>query len=1142
MDLLNSRITFASMHAFEDVGVRELEEELARNFPRTDSHCEYSKAEDVLVIRGKLEGLAVQLTVFISSFIERNRNAGDLLELSTGVREEGSLVDDTGNSHYEGLLMSDDDLVTVIPHTFTQVTKFWLAAAGGVGCFAHEKHRDMLGKVARHTGTEIAIIDEIKGLQVSGSNEGDVNDALERLSRIETPLSCLDNPDIKNIAVGITESSNGWMIQAYEDLHPEAPHHVLTDPSMRRMFVTSHYTFNKKTGLFIPAKNLVEPPRCRYANEKSRLWTDFVFQEIGDGDNFTALELMAETNDAETQFVLTGAVGEHPYLSEKRKHVSEWVANVLDMGVTKAPLMSETPASSLHSAESVTKLRSHSGVKKAPGIKARRPIQSRADAIRSVPDAACSALLQGSDGLTMSHQKRWEMEYQFDASSTTNGQAAVTEVENHIGYDSPSSNESAASPLKPKSISHNPNEPGPASLSFSTAAAPASNIVITKSEIQILGESMLLISNRPLSEPHTKPALREDQLIDVNAAVKHTEVDLSMNRLEMAGLIGGRPVSSPGVEPMTFADGKLAVLKRSRVAKSTSVSGLNAPSSSTSEVFKEKQDARLESLNHKYSHHYAETSQNLPATPYRRPWDYSRILEERAIGGLERVTKPETVQSCNETKSRKYYWTMAQKAAKLSQKATSRTSSLAKKQATLEDAWGISSQKKPVDKWHGVGVLSGKGPRIPATAGTESTDRRLQHEKLQKESFDRDVGSIIVALKPIFKAAEAFPGIVTFELQFGLALIPLMPKTRNTNMISSAEWSEIFQPRNGMPTPTTKFVNRLTACGSEIDHIIDLRKSKAEGKSRMFEEEYSEYNICYEFHCRLNTDELLLIIIDEQGGFSIQNPKSSLGAVNIHFPHRVWDARAIIESAIHYRPGSLPEQDELARHLADHLWVPASQNICIYTSLPRGSKTIIEKVVMKRWTRHRFLGEGMRNESQDIFLQVTEVQDLFLGIQMLQGIKHVRARYTNPEEMIQRGKAWYELSLVSPTIETILETNEALEVGERTEEWCSADFLGGAELSTGQEFVSHKSSVATAIGARVVAQMVQVAKRVVEKMDGVGACNRGLMIPGALQMNKGLSHADIQSVKEVESVRERADPEHFDAVIYKREHHEQEYW
>lgn len=100
------------------------------------------------------------------------------------------------------------------------------------------------------------------------------------------------------------------MIQAYEDLHPEAPHHILTDPSMRRMFVTSLYTFNEETGMFTPAKNLVETPRCRQVNEKSRIWNDFVFQEIGDGGNFIALGLTAGIYDAETQFVLPGVIDE----------------------------------------------------------------------------------------------------------------------------------------------------------------------------------------------------------------------------------------------------------------------------------------------------------------------------------------------------------------------------------------------------------------------------------------------------------------------------------------------------------------------------------------------------------------------------------------------------------------------------------------------------------------------------------------------------------------------------------------------------------------------------------------------------------------------------------------------------------------
>ncbi|KAL4989805.1 hypothetical protein BDW68DRAFT_186135 [Aspergillus falconensis] len=1151
MDLLKSRVTFASMHAFEDIGVRELEEELIRNFPQAGSHCEYSKAEDVLVIRGRLEGLAVPITVFISSFIERNSNAGDLLEaprlrlleLPTGVRDEYLLGGEPGNSHNGGLLMLDDDPVTVIPHPFTQVTKFWLAAAGGVGCFAYNKHSEMLSEVAKHTGTEIAVIDELKGLQVSGRNESDVDDALERLSRIEGPLSRLGNPDIKNIAIGLTESGNGWMIQAYEDLYSESPRHILIDSSMRRMFVTSLYTFNEDTGTYTPSKNLVEPPRCRHANEKSRIWSDFVYQELGNGDNFAALESMVETNDAEFQLVLTGVVKEHPYLSpEKAKQVSEWVVEGSDMGVAQAAQRSVSPSSSLHPAVSPTKLPQHPGIKKAPGIKVRRPMQSRADAIRSAPEAASSMLLRDPESPSKWPRKRWEIAYQFNPSATPNGQTAVTKVERSISNGNPSSNESAARFLKPKSISRNPNELEPASFSSSTAADPASNVVTSNPKIQRVPS----ITNRPPSESHTKPAIREDQLIDVNSAVKPAEVDLSLIRLEMTGLIpspsvsgGGRSVSSSGVKSMTFVDKGFADLGVSQVAKPASALVSTVPGSLVNGLSREKQEARLGRLNQTYSHYFAGTTQNPPAKPCRRPWDYSRILEERAISDLERVTKSETVQSSNETKSRKYHRAMAQKATKPGQKAKSKASSLAKKQATLEDVWGMSKQKKPVDELQGLDASSGKDQNTPATG------RKRKSEKLQKASIDEDFRGLSVALKPVLEAAEAFPGIVTFELQFGVTLIPRMPKTRNTSLISSTEWSEIFQPRNGMPAPTTKFVNRLTACGSEIDHIVDLRKSKAEGKSRMFEEEYSEYNIRYEFHCRLSADELLLIVIDEQGGFSIQHPKSSLGAVNMHFPQSIWDARAIVESATQYRPSSRPDIEELARHLADHLWVLANNDICIYTSLPRASKTIIEKVVMKRWTRHRYLrsGEGMRDETQDIFLQVTEVQDLFLGSKLAQTNHHVRARYTNPEEMIQRGKAWYELSLVSPTIEAILGTNAALEVGERTEEWRSADLLGEAEFFTGQQPISHhKSSVAAAIGRGGVAQMLQVAKALVEKMDGVGACNRGSMIPGPPQVNNGLSHEDIQSVKEVESVKEKVDPGHFDVVVLERDHQEQEYW
>jgi hypothetical protein len=87
-----------------------------------------------------------------------------------------------------GLLALDDDPATLIPHQMTRVTKFWLASAGGVGCFAANNYRDMLKDIAKGTGTEIIVPDDLKGIQVSGPCTNDVDDAMAKLSEIEKPL------------------------------------------------------------------------------------------------------------------------------------------------------------------------------------------------------------------------------------------------------------------------------------------------------------------------------------------------------------------------------------------------------------------------------------------------------------------------------------------------------------------------------------------------------------------------------------------------------------------------------------------------------------------------------------------------------------------------------------------------------------------------------------------------------------------------------------------------------------------------------------------------------------------------------------------------------------------------------------------
>jgi hypothetical protein len=81
---------------------------------------------------------------------------------------------------------SDEELIAP-SHPTTRVTEIWSSSYGGIGCFVTGFH-GVLAEIAILTGTEITIIDDLKGIQVSGSSARDVDDALTKLTRIEKPL------------------------------------------------------------------------------------------------------------------------------------------------------------------------------------------------------------------------------------------------------------------------------------------------------------------------------------------------------------------------------------------------------------------------------------------------------------------------------------------------------------------------------------------------------------------------------------------------------------------------------------------------------------------------------------------------------------------------------------------------------------------------------------------------------------------------------------------------------------------------------------------------------------------------------------------------------------------------------------------
>lgn len=142
-------------------------------------------------------------------------------------------------------------------------------------------------------------------------------------------------------------------------------------------------------------------------------------------------------------------------------------------------------------------------------------------------------------------------------------------------------------------------------------------------------------------------------------------------------------------------------------------------------------------------------------------------------------------------------------------------------------------------------------------------------------------------------------------------------------------------------------------------------------------------------------------------------------------------------------------------------------------------------------------------ETQDIFLQIIEVQDLLIGSSTSDS-QAVRARCAPLPEMHKKDRQWYEVSLVSPAIEAILKANANVEIGERTDDWRSPDLLGkDAMLASDNDIPASElgdtsmalspplSPVATAIGKAGLGELLGLTKTVVEKIDGIGFFNYG---------------------------------------------------
>lgn len=223
--------------------------------------------------------------------------------------------------------------------------------------------------------------------------------------------------------------------------------------------------------------------------------------------------------------------------------------------------------------------------------------------------------------------------------------------------------------------------------------------------------------------------------------------------------------------------------------------------------------------------------------------------------------------------------------------------------------------------------------------------------------------------------------------------------------------------------------------------------------------------------------------------FRIINAKQSkvrshpnvLGALNYHFPKRMWDARLALsttalvsDDSFGFAAGGLVDEEtsdgrllKAAKAIVDNLYIPPGQKVLdFYTKTVNKDKTPnkdlkIETVLLRRESCHRSTANVHLN------LRLTEVQDLVIQCPMdKKYLVHVFAH--PPEAMTRNKRLWWTASLSSDEAEATFKENIHLELGELAV-WTPETLVNGG----------------------VIRNLSDLAHEVVTRIDNVGYGNKG---------------------------------------------------
>ena len=288
-------------------------------------------------------------------------------------------------------------------------------------------------------------------------------------------------------------------------------------------------------------------------------------------------------------------------------------------------------------------------------------------------------------------------------------------------------------------------------------------------------------------------------------------------------------------------------------------------------------------------------------------------------------------------------------------------------------------------------------------------------------------------------------------------------KGRQAPAFAPSDFLDIFATPFANGNATTFFSRRLTSSWQDAKFIIDLSRRNA---VRLFEPDPVQTRVHYRLRCRdENTGVEVVIDVHYYGSVVVQGPEESLATIKVHVPKQIWDACLNLSIC----PNLEQKDFSFFQPFLESLWIEGSNN----------EQDRMQRLKAQKGCHLAVLSAELRHEvahqsrvDSDILINVTQIQDLVTSDP--ESDKFFALAYPS-EEMIERGRLWYEVRLSSTKGANALSRtmfNEA----ERTTE------------SPGRE------EIVDAAG-----RMFEVAKPVLERIDNVGFSSQAMAESSASQ-------------------------------------------